>query len=98
MTKSKKPDQSNISKQVISSICKALKRETSSDISTKTSLTRDLHAISIDYIEIGNEIEKAMGISLNFFDLFESKPNLKRADISVGDIIEYLEAKQNQGD
>jgi acyl carrier protein len=62
-------------------------------ISPTTSLTRDLGAESIDYLDISCEIEKLVELELNFRELaraLRSRSSSTLPDITVRDIVEHL--------
>jgi acyl carrier protein len=65
-------------------------------ISPTTSLSQDLGAESIDFLDISCEIEKLVTLELNFRDLakgLRTRTGSSMPDIRVQDIVEYLRAQ-----
>jgi acyl carrier protein len=65
-------------------------------VSSGTSLSGDLGAESIDFLDISCELEKALGCEVNFKDLvkaLQARGGVKRPEITVCDIVEYLRTR-----
>lgn len=80
----------------VESAIKAVLNIDGQSISPQTSLSQDLGAESIDFLDISCELEKLVDLEVNFRDLAKSLRASKGStmpDITVEDIVGYLRAQ-----
>ena len=78
------------------SICTVLDIDTN-EVQTGSKIVEDLGAESIDFLDISCELEKAIEFELDFKEIFSAQKSDGGAtpnDITIGEIVKYLQTKE----